>query len=272
MGEESTLTDKAEASMRFVVENLIVQRCIDRAQLGAMAARAVSENIRESLDEKGTVSIVFAAAPSQSEFLEALRGMEDIDWSRVTAFHLDEYIGIPRSAPQNFAKFLDDHLFNIVRPGKVYYLDGNTADLDAECERYAQLLQEHGLDIACLGIGENGHLAFNDPPTADFADPKWVKVVELDEMCRQQQVNDGAFPSVDEVPRIALTMTIPAMMAARRVYSMVPGQAKQQAVRNTLEGPISTVCPATVLRRHLAATLFIDRDSAQLWESSRSNA
>ena len=232
-----------------------------RQDMGAAAGRAVAEKIRSLLKSQERVSMVFAAAPSQNEFLDALTAAEGIDWSRVTAFHLDEYIGLPADAPQRFAKYLEDHLFSKVKFGNIYLIDV-TADPEAECERYSDLLKANPLDIACVGIGENGHLAFNDPPVADFDDPKLVKVVELDEICRQQQVNDGCFPNIDAVPTHALTMTIPAIMAATEIHCIVPGPTKEDAVEKTINGPIDTSCPASILRTHSKATLYIDRDAA----------
>jgi glucosamine-6-phosphate deaminase len=204
----------------------------------------------------------FASPPSQNEFLYELREIPGIDWKRVTAFHLDEYVGLPNTAPQNFGQFLRVRLFEKVRPGTVHYLDGTAEDLGAECVRYGSLLENHPFDIACIGIGENGHIAFNDPPVADFNDPQLVKVVDLDLMSRQQQVHDGCFKDLESVPKKALTLTIPAIFSARFVYCMVPAPSKAEAVKKTLEGPIGIACPATILRRHENATLFLDKDSA----------
>lgn len=245
------------------VEKLQVYVYDNRQNMGTAAGLAVAEKMRALLAENGQVNMVFAAAPSQNEFLDALVAAEGIDWARVTAFHLDEYIGLPADSPQRFAQYLEDHILGRVPVGRVYLMDGN-AEPTAECQRYAALLAEHPLHIACVGIGENGHLAFNDPPVADFDDPEMVKVVELEHRCREQQVHDGCFPTLDEVPTHALTMTIPAIMAAKDVFCMVPGSTKQEAIERTLNGPISTKCPATVLRRHTAARLYVDRDAAKL--------
>lgn len=207
--------------------------------------------------------MVFASAPSQEEFLEELSQSQGIAWNRITAFHLDEYIGLPGDAPQNFGRFLRVRLFEKVRPGKIYYINGMAKDLEAECNRYASLLMNHPLDIACVGIGENGHLAFNDPPVADFQDPRLVKMVDLDPISQQQQVNDGCFDDLEEVPRNAVTLTIPAIFSAKSIFCMVPGPTKADAVRMTLEDPLSSACPATILRKHGDATLFLDCDSAK---------
>ncbi len=244
-------------------DGLTVREYADRARLGTAAARAVAERMRALLDDRPEISMVFAAASSQNEFLAELCA-QDLPWQRVVAFHLDEYVGLDRQAPQGFGNFLRQRLFDVVRPGQVHYLDGNAPDLAAECRRYAALLAEHPLDVACIGIGENGHVAFNDPPVADFADPLAVKAVELEERCRWQQVHDGCFATVDEVPTHALTLTVPTILRAEWLYCVVPAASKAQAVAATVRGPISTACPASALRHHPRATLFVDPDSARL--------
>lgn len=232
--------------------------------MGKASGDAVAAKMREILQQEKDLFIVFASAPSQNEFLETLGQSSGIDWKRVTAFHLDEYVGLPGEAPQNFGRFLRWKLFEKVRPDKVHYINGMAEDLEGECRRYAYLFKDHPFDIACLGIGENGHLAFNDPPVADFHDPQHVKVVELDRTSRLQQVNDGCFQDLDNVPKKAITLTIPAILSAAFIYCMVPASSKAEAVRRTVEGPISTNCPASILRTHNAAVLFLDTDSAQL--------
>ena len=173
---------------------------------------------------------------------------------------------MPPDAPQSFGRFLRDNLFERVRPGIIHLIDG-AKSASAEAERYADLLASAPIDIVCLGIGENGHLAFNDPPHASFDDPADVKVVALEDASRQQQVNDGCFPSLDSVPTRALTVTIPTIMSGRRLCCVVPGQAKAEAVRNALSGTISPACPATILRRHASCTLYLDADSSRLLNS-----
>lgn len=246
----------------FAVEKLQVKIFPNRKEMGRAAGQSVAEKMREILKVRKALSIVFASAPSQNEFLEELSQSSGIDWNRVTAFHLDEYVSLPREAPESFGHFLQVKLFEKVHPGKVYYLDGGAGDLEAECHRYAGLLKDHPLDIACIGIGENGHLAFNDPPFADFQDPVPLKVVELDLISRQQQVRDGCFKNLEEVPQKAITLTIPSILSANFIYCVVPGPTKAEAVKRTLEGSVSTDCPATILRRHENAILFLDRDSA----------
>lgn len=237
-----------------------VQVYADRRRMGAAAAAQAGARIRELIASKGKARIVFAAAPSQNELYEGLARETGIDWSKVTAFHMDEYIGLPPAAPQRFGLYLSERLFSRVRPGRVELID-STGDIGRECERYAAMLQEEPIDIVCLGIGENGHIAFNDPPVADFGDPLTVKAVELDEACRRQQVNDGCFPSLEEVPTHAITLTIPALMAGERLYCVVPGAGKRNAVRETLHGAVSTACPATILRTHPHVTMFVDQDA-----------
>jgi len=248
----------------FRKDKLDIRIYENRNDMGKAAAAGVAADMRRAMEDKGSVTMVFAAAPSQDEFLDALCSYDDLDWSRVTAFHLDEYTGLPEEAPQRFGNYLRRHIFDRVHPGKVHYLDGNADPIEKECDRYASLLEQHPVDIACIGIGENGHIAFNDPPVADFNDPKTVKVVQLDAKCRQQQVNDGCFATIDQVPAHALTLTVPAIMAARAIHCVVPGPTKVEAVKATVEGEISTKCPASILRRHAAATLYIDRDAALL--------
>ena len=232
-----------------------------RLEMGIAAAEAAAKFLRSSLREQEVVHAVFAAAPSQNEMLAALREAEDIDWQRVVAFHMDEYIGLDPDAPQRFAAFLKERLFDRLPFREVHLIE---PEKNEPIKHYERLLKSAPIDLVCLGIGENGHLAFNDPPVADFDDPSWVKIVELEEACRQQQVNDGCFASIDAVPRQAITLTIPALLSGRRLICTVPGLTKREAVRRTLNDSISTSCPATILRNHAGCTLFLDRESAQL--------
>lgn len=224
---------------------------------GGAAAAHAAIILRRILAERSRVRMVFAAAPSQNEFLDALAEEKNIDWSRIDAFHMDEYIGLPGDAPQSFGKYLQNRLFDRVNPGAVYLLDTQHGAAE-EIARYGTLIAEAPIDMVCLGIGENGHLAFNDPPVADFQDPKLIKEVELDLACRQQQVNDGCFASLDEVPLYALTLTIPTLMSASYLVCNVPGERKHEAIRQTLRGDISTDWPSTVLRTHPDCALFTD--------------
>jgi glucosamine-6-phosphate deaminase len=233
----------------------------DRPGVGEAAARAVGAEIRSRLDRDGKIAVIFASAPSQNEFLAALRRDSAIDWSKVTAFHLDEYLGIGPTHPASFRRFLKDRLFDHVPVRAFHGLDGETKDPAAECAHYAGLLRSAQPQLAILGIGENGHLAFIDPPACDFFEPADVRVVELDEVCRQQQVNDGSFATLDEVPRRALSLGIPFLLGVPRAVAIVPGPAKRAAVRAAVEGPVTRACPASILRRHPDATLFLDEES-----------
>ena len=232
-----------------------------REEMGAAAAERVSSRIAELLNVQDTVNVVFAAAPSQNEFLAALL-QTPVEWPRVRGFHMDEYIGLRPDEVQGFGTFLRQRLFDRAPFLSVDYIDGNAIGLGKECGRYSQLLQRYPTDIVCMGIGENGHIAFNDPPVADFADPYLVKVVELDGLCRQQQVNDGCFASLQEVPTHAITLTVPALMTGRYVYCVVPGRLKALAVHNTVTQEIAEKYPSTILRRHANAELLLDKDSA----------
>ncbi|MEG1926426.1 MAG: glucosamine-6-phosphate deaminase [Ruthenibacterium sp.] len=235
-----------------------------RQEMGACAAFDIIEAINQVLSEKDDCNIIFAAAPSQNEVLSQLANCSCVDFSRVNAFHMDEYLGLEADAPQGFANFLRKALFNNVKFKSVNCLDGTVLDVRAECERYSALLQKYPVDIVCMGIGENGHIAFNDPPVADFEDAFLVKQVELDEVCRNQQVHDGCFASLNDVPTSALTLTVPALIHAAKIFCVVPSSTKAQAVQNTLIGDVSTSCPASILRNHPHATLYLDADSSSL--------
>jgi glucosamine-6-phosphate deaminase len=248
----------------FRADNLNVYVYASRPQMGAAAAGVIAKEIRGLIEARGKAVGIFASAPSQNEFLAALVEAPNVDWARVVGFHLDEYLGMDDRAPQSFRRFLIDRLVDKVPFGDFHGLRGDAEDGKTESRRYSELLAANPPDFAVLGIGENGHLAFIDPPFCDFNDPQRVKVVELDEVCRGQQVNDGAFATLDDVPHNALSLTIPTIMARPRLFAIVPGPAKREAIRSTIEGPIATTCPASILRRHPDAHLFIDRDSAAL--------
>lgn len=238
--------------------------CNSRQEMGEKAGREAGDMLRALLGSQETVRMIFAAAPSQNETLEALCGLEGIDWSRVEAFHMDEYVGLSADHPAAFGNYLKEHVFGRLPFGRIEYIRVDAEDAQAECERYTALLQEKPVDIVMLGIGENGHIAFNDPGVADFKDKAWVKEVELDEVCRMQQVHDGCFESLDKVPKTALTLTIPALVSAGHMYCSVPAASKANAVRDAVEGPINEACPATILRKHADSHLYLDRDSARL--------
>lgn len=245
------------------LEGLEVLIFENRTLMGIEAAKDVAACICSLLANKAELNMIFAAAPSQNDFLEALL-KHNLPWHKINAFHMDEYIGLHNDAPQGFGNFLRERIFNKVRFKSVHYLNGSAADPAAECERYADLLALYPVDIVCMGIGENGHIAFNDPPVANFNDPLLVKKVELDAICRQQQVNDSCFLTLEDVPKEALTLTIPALMKAKFVFSIVPGNTKSVAVKNTLYGPINESCPASILRKHKNARLYLDQQSSNL--------
>jgi len=233
----------------------------NRQQLGEEAARMVAEKVNELLANQESVNVIFAAAASQNEFLATLI-KSDIDWNRVNAFHMDEYIGLPKGAKQHFSYFLGERIFDQVPFANVFCLNGSTEDTDVECARYTELLMKYPTDITCMGIGENTHLAFNDPYIADFNENKLVKVVELAQESKQQQVNEDCFDHVSQVPAYAYTLTVPALLKAKAIYSMVPGPSKAQAVFHTLNDEISEKYPSTILRTLPNAYLFLDTDSA----------
>jgi glucosamine-6-phosphate deaminase len=246
------------------IGKLMVNIYDTRELMGAEAAQMVCEKINALLAGQEFVNIIFAAAPSQNEFLAALCNNTAVNWKRVNAFHMDEYTGLPKDAPQAFGSFLKRKIFGRLPFYSVNLLDGGAADPEAECKRYAGLLRRFPPDIVCMGIGENGHIAFNDPHVADFNDPATVKMVTLDQTCRQQQVNDGCFVSLNHVPTQALTLTVPALMAGSYIYCIVPGEQKANAVYNTLNKDIIAEYPSTILRTHPHAILFLDKNSAAL--------
>lgn len=231
-----------------------------RGEMGKAAAQAAARAIHKVLEKKDTVNMIFAAAPSQNEMLEALL-KEEIDFSKINAFHMDEYVGLGIADDQSFASYLREHIW-----GKANFKSVNripaTEPVEEACRKYAALLMDYPPDIVCMGIGENGHIAFNDPPVADFMDKEVIKVVELDEICRQQQVHDKCFPTLEEVPKCALTLTVPALMSAKYLICTVPGSTKASAIENMLDGNIGEHCPATALRNHENAEMYLDRDSA----------
>lgn len=251
-------------TITFSVEKLAVEVFPSRAEMGKQVATDVAKCIEKILLTKQEVNIIFAAAPSQVEVLYNLVDNKTIDWSSVNAFHMDEYVGIDKEAPQSFGNFLRDHIFGKVAFKSVHYINGQATDTEKECERYAALLQDKKPDIVCLGIGENGHIAFNDPNEADFKDPKAVKVVELDYICRQQQVNENCFSEISKVPTHAFTLTIPTLLSADFMFCTVPAMNKAMAVKRTLSENISEQCPATILRTKGNTKLYLDEQSSSL--------
>jgi glucosamine-6-phosphate deaminase len=246
----------------LIANKLSVRIYNTREDMGAHAAKDVAEKLKELLAEQEVVNMIFAAAPSQNEFLAALSIAKDIEWQRVNAFHMDEYIGLDENAPQRFGFFLKECIFDKAPFKEVFYINGNNIRSSEECKRYSALLKKYPVDIVCMGIGENGHIAFNDPHVADFNDPLAVKVVMLSEESRHQQVHDKCFAKIDEVPVSAITLTIPTLVHANFVYCIVPATTKAQAVYHTLHSEINELHPSTILRKHNNATLYLDKDSA----------
>lgn len=254
------MSEKPFYETRF--EDLCVSAFSTNQEMGTAAAEEAAAVIRSSVDEKGAANIIVATGNSQLTFLAALRDMPGIDWSRVNIFHMDEYVGIDPSHPSSFPQFLRQHLISAVNPKAFYPITGQPGDVDKTCREYEQLLRDNPADLCALGFGENGHLAFNDPPYANFDDPVWVKVVKLAEASRRQQVGEGHFASLADVPTHAITLTIPALLSARRILAIVPEARKADAVVKCLRGPITTDCPGSILRRTPHAHLFLDREAA----------
>jgi len=245
----------------FQADKLQVKIYEDETVLGAAAADNVEQLLNAAIADRGSANLILATGTSQFAFLEAMQ-QKDINWSAITVFHLDEYKGLSAQHPASLRRYLKERILDTVMPGQVYLINGDAENLEEELQAYQKLLMSHPVDVACIGIGENGHIAFNDPPVADFNDPLLIKVVELDEACRMQQLGEGWFPSFDDVPKEAVTLTIPAIMNSRAISCVVPGKRKTQAVQNTLNAPVSTSCPASILRNHPDTILFLDKASA----------
>ena len=251
---------KVNVVQSFQLERLSVHIAESRAAMGQQAAAAIADEVRARLRNQAGIRMVFAAAPSQAEMLAALRREQQLDWTRVTAFHMDEYLGLPEDAPQRFGNWLRDAVFDHLPFGAVHLIATGDDPVQSAAD-YAVKLKEGPIDIICCGIGVNGHLAFNDPP-ADFDDPLTVKIVNLDRQCRQQQVDDQCFATFSEVPAHALTMTVPALLAGQAIFCTVPGATKRNAVSRALQGPIDPLCPASALRRHSRCNIYLDPESA----------
>lgn len=248
----------------FQIDALPVRVYAREADLAQDVAGIVHQHLRETLAAQGSAACILATGNSQIKFLEALIALGGVDWSRVTLFHMDEYLGIDAGHKASFRRYMRERVESRVHPKKFHYLDGDGLLPFDECARYTKLLQAQPIDLCCLGVGENGHLAFNDPPVANFQDPHLVKLVKLDEACRMQQVGEGHFPNLDAVPQYAFTLTIPALCSAKKMICVAPEKRKARAVRDALRGPVSPACPASVLRTQPHATFFIDEDSAGL--------
>lgn len=225
---------------------------------------AVREALSEAIARHGSAAAILATGNSQIRFLRHLVELGGVDWSKVTLFHMDEYLGVPAEHPACFRRYMKERVESLLRPRVFHYLGGDALLPFDECDRYTSLLKAQPIDLCCMGVGENGHIAFNDPPVARFDDPHWVKPVKLDDDCKMQQVRESHFPSLEAVPPYALTLTIPALLSARRVLCLAPEKRKAVPVRNLVEGPVATSCPASILRTAPHATLLLDTDSASL--------
>jgi glucosamine-6-phosphate deaminase len=253
-----------EALRESKVGGLCVREFESKASLGKEAAAHAWFQIQQAIRKRGKARLLFSAANSQLDMIDSLTALPGIDWNRVEAFHVDEYLGMSATHPASFAGWIRRNLEARVHPRKVHYLAGDAANTAGECARYAALLSSAPIDISFLGFGENGHIGFNDPHVADFSDPFAVKAVSLDERCRLQQVREGHWPSLSTVPTWGITLTCPTLVSASCIICCVPGENKAEAVRSALEVPISTSCPGSVLRTHPNATLFLDSQSASL--------
>lgn len=245
-------------------DELQVLIAVSREEMGRVAGQDAAALIKVLLQEKDELNVMFAAAPSQNDVLAELMSDPEIDWSRINGFHMDEYINLSADAPQGFGNFLRERVFDKKPFKSVQYIDITAKDPEAEAKRYEEILREHPMDICMLGIGENGHIAFNDPAEADFEDARLVKPVHLDDICRQQQVNDGCFASIDEVPQYAMTVTITGLLRAKAMFCVVPTTYKAAAAKRMLTGEIETACPCTILRKKPGARLYLDPDAASL--------
>lgn len=252
------------ATKFFHVDRLSVQVYNSESDMAEDVANITHQYLRSLLQTQEHVAILFATGNSQLKFLSALIALGGIDWSRITLFHLDEYLGISAEHPASFRHYLRERVENRVLPRKFHYIEGDTLEPLTECDRYTKLLQAQPIDLCCLGVGENGHLAFNDPSVANFHDPYSVKLVKLDTANRQQQVNTGQFPNLHDVPQYAFTVTLPLICSAKKILCLAPEQRKAKIIQRMLQGVISTDCPASILRQQPQANLFLDTNSASL--------
>lgn len=239
----------------------------DIDEMARDAAAEAAASLRAAIATRGEANVMLATGNSQLLFLVELVGMAGIEWDRVRAFHMDEYVGLSAWHSASFQRYMRERVAANLPVMEFHYLAGDAPDPEAEAARYEALLRANPLDLCCAGIGENGHLAFNDPPVADFDDPRDVKVVALDEASRRQQVGEGHFATIDDVPTHAITVTIPALLRAHRVLVIVPEARKAKPVHDALYGPITTACPASTLRRQANATLYLDPESSALLAS-----
>lgn len=253
-----------EPSRTMLVEQLVVEIYPTNEAMGAAAADQAAEILRAAISARGQANLVLATGNSMLTFQRALQNKSGVDWSKVTVFHMDEYAGMKADHPASFRRFLQEKIIGAIQPAAFHGVQGDAPDWAAECRRYTELLKSHPTDLCCLGIGENGHIAFNDPPYADFDDPEWVKVVRLDDKSRRQQVGEGHFPTLEDVPTHALTLTIPALLSAKAMLCIVPERRKADAVKAALTGPLTEDCPASILRQAGHCRLLLDGEAAAL--------
>lgn len=249
------------------VDALDVQVYASEQELGRAAAEETARVLRDAIGRRGEARVIIATGNSQLAFFEALRAVKGVDWSKVRAFHMDEYIGIAETHPASFRAFLRREIINPLGVGAFHLIEADEADPQGGIDAYAEALRRYPPDLCCMGIGENGHLAFNDPPFADFDDVAVAKIVTLDDVSRRQQVREGHFPDFESVPSRAVTLTIPTLVAPARVLAIVPERRKADAVAAALDGPVHDGVPASVLRRVTQATLFLDPASASAWSA-----
>lgn len=249
------------AARSFKVDDLNIQVFDSLDDLATDAAHEVNAFLSDTIRAKGSAAAILATGNSQIQFLTRLVALKGVDWSKVTLFHMDEYLGIDANHKASFRRYMRERVQTLVQPKSFHFLEGDTDLPLDECARYEALLKAQAIDLCCLGIGENGHLAFNDPPVARFEEKHLVKIVKLDHECKMQQFKEGHFPSLEAVPPYAFTLTIPALCSARKMVCIAPEKRKAQAVRDALTGPISTTCPASFLRKQKHCTLLLDHDS-----------
>lgn len=248
----------------FKVEQLTVEVYGSSEQLAIAAAMAADQSLQRAIAASNRAAAILATGNSQIQFLEALTAIQGVDWSKVTLFHLDEYLGISSDHPASFRRYLTEKAEQKLYPLRFHYLQGDAELPIEECQRYTQLLAAQTLDLCCLGVGANGHLAFNEPSVANFTDPYWVKLVKLDSTNRHQQVEQGHFSSIDAVPQYAFTLTLPVITSVSKIMCLAPGENKAAVVKTMLEEAISSNCPASILKSKSQATLYLDQDSASL--------
>jgi glucosamine-6-phosphate deaminase len=258
------ISSSSPAIQEFGCHKALVRVFTDKQTSGAAAAQQAGQIIRDAIARNGSARIIVGTGPSQEAVVHFLTREDSIRWNQVEVFHMDEYVGIAADHPASFRRWLKTHLADIVSPARVHLLNGNASNIETEMQRYTGELNRAPIDLCFIGFGENGHIAFNDPHEADFHDPRRVKIVTLDQACRKQQVDEGHFRTIDDVPKQAISLTCPALMMARHVISCVPDRRKAQAVRGALEGPLSTSCPASLVPTHPDATIYLDRESASL--------